>query len=101
MSDDRGGYGYEFVETPSDMFLCKICHLPSKEPHLSVCCGHTFCKSCLDGIKPRITKPFQFSKVVCPMCRCEKFSTSRMNGPLKTFMCFVLIRRKGVIGRVK
>ena len=73
MSVDRGGYDYQFVDTPSDMLLCKICHFPSKEPHLSVCCGHTFCKSCLDGIKQR--KPFHlFPKVVaCPMCRCEGF----------------------------
>ena len=69
--DDRGGYDYQFVEKPSDELLCKICHLPSKEPHLSVCCGHTFCKSCLDGIKPCM-----FSEVVtCPMCRYENFST--------------------------
>ena len=73
-----GGYDYQFVDTPSDMLLCKVCHLPSKEPHLSVCCGHTFCKSCLEGIKQ--TKPHQrrrssFPKVSCPMCRSEDFST--------------------------
>ena len=75
----HGGYDYQFVDTPLDIFLCKICHLPSKEPHLSVCCGHTFCKSCLDGMKQ--TKPHQrrgrssFPKVSCPMCRSEDFST--------------------------
>ena len=75
MSVDRGGYDYQFVDTPSDVLLCKICHFPSKEPHLSVCCGHTFCKSCLDGIKQR--KPFRlFPEVVaCPMCRCESFNS--------------------------
>ena len=72
MSVDRGGYDYQFVDTPSDVLLCKICHFPSKEPHLSVCCGHTFCKSCLDGIKQ--SKPFQLV-VACPMCRCEGFNT--------------------------
>ena len=72
-SVDRGGYDYQFVDKPSDMLLCKICHLPSKEPHLSVCCGHTFCKSCLDGIKQ--TKYFQFNNVACPMCCSEKFDT--------------------------
>ena len=79
---DRGGYDYQFVDTPSDMLLCKICHLPSKEPHLSVCCGHTFCKSCLDGLrqsKPNLSLPWSFpeaSEVVsCPMCRSEDFDT--------------------------
>ena len=73
-SVDRGGYDYQFFDKPSDMLLCKICHLPSKEPHLSVCCGHTFCKSCLDGIK-QTKSYFQFNDVVCPMCRSEDFDT--------------------------
>ena len=76
---DSGGYDYQFVETPLDIFLCKICHLPSKEPHLSVCCGHTFCKSCLDGMKQtkshQSRRRFSLPKVACPMCRSEDFST--------------------------
>ena len=72
MSDDRGGYDYQFVETPSDMFLCKICHLPSKVPHLSICCGHTFCESCLDATK-KVT--VTYSLKVCPMCRSRCFKT--------------------------
>ena len=31
------------------MFVCKICHSPSRDPHLSMCCGQTFCKSRLDN----------------------------------------------------
>ena len=80
---DGGGYDFQFVDTPLDIFLCKICHLPSKEPHLSVCCGHTFCKSCLDGIKQTKShqgdkgrrRGFSILKVSCPMCRSEDFST--------------------------
>ena len=57
------GYKYQFVDTPSDMFVCKICRYPSREPHLSACCGHTFCKSCLEAAK-RATAISD----ACPVC---------------------------------
>ena len=47
--------------------ICKICYLPSRDPYLSVCCGHDFCKSCLDNVKAAaITN-------ACPVCRDEEF----------------------------
>ena len=64
---NKGGYDYEFVKTPSNNLICTVCFLPSKEPNLSACCGHTFCTSCLEGSK-------KFSKI-CPMCRSEEFIT--------------------------
>ena len=69
-SSDGGGYEYQFVMIPSDMLVCKICHCPSREPCLSVCCGHTFCKSCLDGAKRATTV-----SNACPVCRSEEFVT--------------------------
>ena len=68
--NDGGGYEYQFVDTPLDMFVCKICQYPSREPHLSACCGHTFCKSCLETAKKSTT----ISKA-CPICRDEEFIT--------------------------
>ena len=65
-----GGYDYEFVHTPSDTLICQICHCPSREPHLSACCGHVFCKSCLEASK-RVT----FVTDACPICRAEEFTT--------------------------
>ena len=65
-----GGYEYQFVDTPLDMFVCKICQYPSREPHLSACCGHTFCRSCLETAKRSTT----ISKA-CPICRDEEFIT--------------------------
>ena len=51
----HGGYEFKFVQgmdgNLEDIFMCKICYLPSRDPQLSVCCGHTFCKSCLDVCK--------------------------------------------------
>ena len=35
-----GGYDYSFVDTPHDRYICNICHLPSKDPCVSECCGH-------------------------------------------------------------
>lgn len=66
----RGGYEYEFVTTPPDWLVCNICHYPSREPYLSGCCGHTFCKSCLEAANKAtaITD-------ACPMCRAEEYST--------------------------
>ena len=68
-----GGYEFEFVQgmddNLEDMFMCKICHLPSRNAQLSVCCGHTFCKSCLDKIKHSRT----CNSKVCPVCRDKKF----------------------------
>ena len=64
-SGGGGGYDYQFVKTPSDTLICTVCFLPSKQPYLSECCGHTFCKSCLEGSK-------KFSNI-CPMCRSEDF----------------------------
>ena len=68
-SDDVvGGYDYKFVDNPPDRVICVICHLPSRNPHLSECCGHVFCKSCLD-------KTSASSYTACPMCVNAKFVT--------------------------
>ena len=68
--NNNGGYDYELVSQPSDRLICKICHLPSRDPYLSVCCGHIFCKSCLDNVKKATT-----ITNACPVCRDEEFET--------------------------
>ncbi|XP_065896299.1 TNF receptor-associated factor 4-like [Dysidea avara] len=70
--ETRGGYKYEFVSTPLDRVICVICQCPSRDPYLSVCCGHVFCKSCTQERKGR-SSPDTSSG--CPMCRDEKFVT--------------------------
>ena len=76
-SNNGGGYDYHFVKQPLDIFVCKICHLPSQDPHLTMCCGHTFCKSCLNNAKEAIAIFPQRGRCrgVCPMCRTEDFNT--------------------------
>ena len=64
-----GGYRYSFVDKLEDRLLCKICHLPCRDPYLSVCCGHLFCKSCLDQ------KASENANNVCPVSHDEEFKT--------------------------
>ena len=61
---------YDFVNSPSDNLVCKICHCPSREPHLTVCCGHIFCNSCVKNVKKST-----FINDACPMCRSDQFTT--------------------------
>ena len=65
-----GGYDFHFVESLPDGsdLVCKICCFPSRNPHLSSCCGHTFCKSCIENLKETAT----LSKT-CPVCRDSEF----------------------------
>ena len=73
-TNGRGGYDYSFVNTPSDELVCKICHHPSREPYLSVCCGHTFCKTCLEDAKQAVSVEEEV-KNACPMCREKNFTS--------------------------
>ena len=66
-----GGFDYEFVSSLPDRVVCKICHLPGRDPHLTVCCGHVFCKSCLEGMK----EVKSIVNNICPLCRGEDFIT--------------------------
>ena len=67
---EAGGYDHQFVGIPPERLVCKICQCPSRDPYLSVCCGHNFCKSCLDGAKEAVSIAH-----VCPLCRNEMFQT--------------------------
>ena len=66
-----GGYDHNFISSPPDRLVCSICQYPSQDPHLSVCCGQVFCKSCLDGVKRAIA----FNANACPVCREKDFVT--------------------------
>jgi len=61
------GYEHQFVNTPHERYICKICIHPCQEAYLSGCCGHNFCKSCLDNAKR--------TSSTCPYCQNMSFST--------------------------
>lgn len=60
-----GGYHYELVDPLPDRLLCNICHLSSRDPYLTVCCGHLFCQSCLEYASKASMDN------ICPVCRGE------------------------------
>jgi len=92
---DFGGYEYQFLNPPADGsdVLCKICCLPSRDPYLSQCCGHTFCKSCIDGTKKTSTV-----SNACPMCRDKEFPTvpnKQIDRTIKSLYVFCNNKSKG------
>ena len=60
--EEIGGYDYEYVVPPPDSLVCKICRFPSRDPHMTLCCGHVFCKSCVSRVESG----------TCATCRANK-----------------------------
>lgn len=88
----NSGYDYDFVCTPPDRLICEICHLPSREPHLSGCCGHTFCKACLYMSRKEAVH------YICPVCRSEEFVTianKQVDREIKSLTVYCPNKKKG------
>ena len=88
-----GGYDYDFVATPPDRLMCKICHNPCREAHLTSCCGAHFCRSCLQQVR----RGRSVSKA-CPMCRAERFETfqnKEANREIKALKAYCQNSRNG------
>ncbi|XP_065887556.1 TNF receptor-associated factor 3-like isoform X2 [Dysidea avara] len=67
----EGGYDFDFVQSPPDDLLCNICQLPARDATLSVCCGHSFCKCCMDCYL--LSNTMDCSS--CLYCRKENFQS--------------------------
>lgn len=90
---ERGGYEYEFVDVPLDRVVCKICHNPCRDTHLTGCCGAHFCLTCLQQLK----RGTAVNKT-CPMCRVEKFKifpNKRLDREVKALNVYCVNRRSG------
>ena len=63
------GIECEFVEKPPKAFQseCPICLLVLREPYQATCCGKSFCKECIEGIK------VPNSIWHCPTCKTDNF----------------------------
>ena len=55
----------EFIEEPPKEFECPLCLQIMKAPSLSSCCGHHFCRSCVDRAVAR--------NKACPLCKEQNF----------------------------
>ena len=66
--------GCEFVEPPLEVIQveCPLCLQLLKEPCLISCCGHKFCRECIEGVK-NAEKP-------CPVCSEQDFTFMREHG---------------------
>ena len=76
--DNRGGYDCDFLEKPPEAFQtdCPVCLQILKEPCLISCCGHKFCRECIE----RITKDAK----PCPLCNEPNFTFLRDLGLERT-----------------
>lgn len=62
--NDYGGFDEDFVGEIKDTLICHICSKPLRDPHLTVCCGHNFCESCLAEWSEK-----HRGEQCCPFCR--------------------------------
>ena len=67
MATFKGGYDYEFIDSPPNSLECSICLLTLRDPHVISCCGNHFCHTCIGRIQGD-DKP-------CPLCNEPNFTT--------------------------
>ena len=92
-SSFKDGYEYIFVNNPPDRVVCKICHNPCQNAHLTSCCGAHFCYSCLQQLK----KGTAVNKA-CPICREERFKifpNKQLDRKIKELHVYCVNRRSG------
>ena len=87
-----GGYDCEFVEPPQSVFQteCSVCLQILKEPCLISCCGHKFCRECIERIKK--------DKKACALCNEPDFTFMRDGGlerSLKDLEVWCSYRKEG------
>ena len=88
----RCGYDCEFVEPPPSVLQigCPVCLLVLKEPCLISCCGHKFCRECIERIEK--------DKKPCPLCNEPDFTFLRERGlerALKDLEVWCSYRKEG------
>lgn len=71
---DEGGYPCEFVSPPPDLLSseCAVCLQILREPQLISCCGHHFCRTCIQLVQKEGTP--------CPLCNEANFTVLHDKG---------------------
>ena len=77
------GFDFEFVEEPPKSLQteCPICLLTLNEPRIVSCCGHNFCRACIEEQREE-GRP-------CPLCKATSFSmvhNRSLEGTLSEFV---------------
>ena len=76
-NEQRAGYESDFVEPPKEVQSeCPVCLLILREPHITSCCGKSFCAVCIGRIE-KDGKP-------CPWCSVAGFTTLANKGLKRT-----------------
>ena len=98
----KGGFDCEFVSSPPDILQteCPICLLIIRDPHQVICCGNSFCHSCIQQIRD--------SNKHCPTCNKVGFSDfpdKKLERSLNTFKVYCSHKRDecewtGELGRL-
>lgn len=90
-----GGYRLECVVDPPEYVCCTICHLPSRDPQLTDCCGNLFCLSCL---QERIKSAYE---ATCPNPKCptprsfKTFKNKQVERAVRDLKVYCSNRSKG------
>ena len=96
-----GGYRYEFVVDPPEYVCCSICHFPSRDPHLSDCCGHIFCYPCLHQ-RAKTAYEATCPNKKCPTPRSFKtFKNKQVERTVKDLKVFCTNKSKGCVWQDK
>ena len=71
---EKCGYSCEFVDPPPTLLQseCSICLQILCQPHLISCCGHNYCKMCIEQVMEK-SRP-------CPLCNEEGFTVLHNKG---------------------
>ena len=72
------GYNCAILNLPSKLIQteCPVCLLVLRKPHLSSCCGHNYCRSCILEV--------QSNNGPCPLCQKVTFTTMHNKGLERT-----------------
>ena len=86
------GYDCAFVDPLPKLIQseCAVCLLVLREPHLISCCGHNFCRSCVDQIIK--------NKKPCPLCQQCAFTTLHNKGLERSLKELVVTCEKSSLG---
>ena len=72
MASKESGFGCVFQEDPPKTLECPICLHTMREPHVISCCGHHFCRLCIERVRED-GKP-------CPLCSQAHFTLFHHKG---------------------